>query len=312
MKREKNLRCVIHGSFRKHFKLIQNTHQLFTDSGIDIIAPESSKITGEIDGFVHLESDKSTDPRVVELLYLKKASELGPEGFSYYINPDGRLGTSASYELAIDHLTNTRCLFMEKLTDHPAYIPQNSVWKPKELCEYILENGHYPSPIIPEDEKHIYEMTQDLILPGSVIAVGAITVDYSSKKYKNGQEREVLMVQTHKWGNRFSIIGGKVRRNERLVDALKREILEETSLESEIEESICTFDEIKGSGYFQKGLHKVFIDYVAKVKKRKVKLNEEAKKYVWIPPTLALQELDIEPNAKETLETYIRNHKRIA
>lgn len=306
----KKIKCIIHGSFRKHFDIIKDVSNLFTTAGIEVIAPEISKIIGEKNGFVHLATDKSKDSRLTELLYLKKLSELGPEGFSYYVNPDGKLGTSASYELAIDQLTNTRHLFMEELADHPAYVPKNSVWKPKELTDYIKEKGHYPLPVIPKDEKHIHEMLQELILPGSVIATGAIIVDYSSKRYRTGQEREVLLVQTHKWGDKFSIVGGKVRRNERLAEALKREILEETGLESKIEESICTFDEIKGSGYFQLGTHRVFTDNVVKVGRRKVELNEEAEGYIWVPATISLQELDIEPNAKKTLEIYTQKHKR--
>ncbi len=306
------IRCVIHGSFRKHFDIIKEAHETFSSVGIEVIAPDISQIVGETDGFVHLEKDKSLDPRITELLYLKKLAELGPEGFSYYINPDGKLGSSSSYELAIDQLTNTRYLFMKPLKDHPAYIPKNSVWKIQELVDYVSENGHYPLPIIPQDEEKIHGMVQDLILHGSVIAVGAIIVDYSEKRYRKGQERDVLMVQTHKWNDRFSIVGGKVRRNERLADALRREIIEETSLESNIGESICTFDELKDGGYFAPNTHRVFTDNVVKVQGRKVELNDEAENFVWMPATVALRDLDIEPNARKTLELYVENYRRVA
>lgn len=312
MKNKSKVRCILHGSFRKHFDLITDINRSFKKSGIEVIAPEITEIVGETNGFVHLKTDKSKDPRETELLYLKKLSDLGPYGFSYYINPGGKLGTSASYELAMDQLTNTRYLFLEKLKDHPAYVPENSVWEPEKLVEYILENGQYPPPIIPKNEIYINKMLQDLILPGSIIAVGGIIVDYSKKKYKKGRERDVLLVQTYKWGNRFSIVGGKVKRKERLADALTREIMEETSLDARIEESICTFDQIKDSGYYRPWEHKVFTDNVAYVKGRKVKLNYEAEDYIWIQPTQALQELDIEPNARKTLEDYVQRHLRVA
>lgn len=306
------IRCIIHGSFRRHFDVIKETANKFSMANIEVIAPDISEIAGETDGFVHLASDKSQDPRVIELMYLKKLSKLGPEGFSYYVNPGGILGTSASYELAMDQLTNTRYLFMKPLNDHPAYVPQNSVWQPSELADYVTENGHYPPPFIPQDEEYMHRMVQDLILPGSIIAVGAIIVDRSGKRYRTGQERDVLMVQTHKWGDRFSVVGGKVRRNERLADALQREVLEETNLESGIQDSICTFDELKGGGYFIPGTHRVFTDNVVAVPSRKVVLNDEAQSSVWIPPSVALRDLDIEPNAKKTLELYVRNHKIVA
>ncbi len=309
--KEKKIKCVLHGSFRKDFDLIKEVHGIFTNAGIEVIAPEISEIIGKTDGFVHLMKDQSTDPRVAELLYLRKLTGLGPDGFSYYINPRGKLGTSASYELAIDQLTNTRYLFMEPLCDHPAYVPQNSIWKPQELTQYILENGHYPLPIIPKDEEFIRHLLGDLILPGSIIAVGAIILDYSGRRYRKGQEREVLLVQTHKWGNRFSVVGGKVQRNETLAHALGREIKEETNLEIRIEESICTFDELKSGGYYVSGIHRVFTDNVVAVRSRKVILNEEAEDYAWLPPSVALKELDLEPNARKTLEMYVARHLRV-
>ncbi|MDP3640490.1 MAG: hypothetical protein Q8R53_04815 [Nanoarchaeota archaeon] len=96
------MKCILHGSFRKHFDLLQEVYALFTSSGIEVLAPKISSRVGETDGFVHLTSDESKDPRIVELLYLQKLAELGTTGFSYYVNPQGVLGTSTSYELAID------------------------------------------------------------------------------------------------------------------------------------------------------------------------------------------------------------------
>lgn len=305
------IRCVLHGSFRKHFDSVKYVHKIFTDAGIEVIAPKISDIVGETNGFVHLKSDESRDPRLTELLYLKKVQELGSTGFSYYVNPDGLIGESASYELAVDQLTNTRSLFWKKPV-HPAYIPKNSVWSPESLASYVYENSRYPPPVFPKSESRLKKLVETLILSGSKIAVGAIIVDYSGKRYKKNNERDVLLVQTHKWGDRFSIVGGKVRRNERLVDALRREVLEETALDGKVEETICTFDEIKGSGYYQSGVHRVFTDNVVKTNRRSIILNDEAEGYLWIPPSVALKELDIEPNARMTLEFYLKRHLRAA
>ena len=268
------IQCVLHGSLRRHYDLMREVSALFLDNGIRVVAPVFSERVGETDGFVHLAGDESCDPRVQELMYLRHVAALGSEGFSYYVNPDGRLGVSASYEFAIDQLLSVRTIFMERLVDHPAYVPHNSVWKPEELASYVLEKGAYPPPVVVPDECSIHQMLGNLILPGSIVAVGGIIVDYSSKRYRAGSERDVLMVQTHKWGGRFSIVGGKVRRNERLAEGLGREILEETDLVAEVGESICTFDEIKGSGYYLKGTHKVFTDNVVRVCSRKVILKD--------------------------------------
>lgn len=136
--------------------------------------------------------------------------------------------------------------------------------------------------------------------PGSVIATGTIIErDVKDKK-------EVLLVKTHKWGDRYSIVGGKVRRNERLNDALLREVYEETGLSGEVGRHLLTFDQIKDSGYYQKGIQHVFVDNVVHVTNKKIILNHEAQSYVWTTADNALRSLDIEPNAKMTLELYTK------
>lgn len=191
--------------------------------------------------------------------------------------------------------------FLENPDDHPAYVHKNSIWKPEHLIEYIKERGQLPEPRIRRNENIIHKLWEGLMVPGSVVAVGGI-IEYVSDKPK--KEKEILLVKTHKWGDRYSMVGGKVRRNERLDSALIREVKEETGLSSFVGEHICTFDQIKNSGYYLSGVQHIFVDKVTRVKSKKVRLNEEAQEYIWIPPQVALKELSIEPNARHTLELY--------
>jgi ADP-ribose pyrophosphatase YjhB (NUDIX family) len=140
-----------------------------------------------------------------------------------------------------------------------------------------------------------------LMVPGSVVATGAM-IEYQPKKSQ--KEKEILLVKTHKWGDRYSIVGGKVRRNERLNQTLAREVYEETKLRGEIGAHICTFDQIKNSGYYQAGTQHIFVDNIVKVNSKRVTLNEEAQDYIWATPTEALRNLVIEPNARTTIELY--------
>jgi len=296
-------RCVLHGSFRKHFVEIQRIHRLFTNAGIEVLAPGISEVAEIKNGFAILSTDKETDPRMIELLYLHNLKQLGENGFSYFVNPEGYLGKSASYELGIAQISNIKCFFSDSVSDHPAYFHKNSVWKPELLLEYIFEHRVLPSPKIKRNENIIHKLWEDLMIPGSVVAVGGI-VEYDGRDSK--KEKEVLLVKTHKWGGQYSIIGGKVRRNERLEDALKREIKEESGLRSKIGEHICTFDQIKNSGYYKAGTQHIFVDKIVRVDSRKVRLNEEAEEYLWIPARTALKELLIEPNARHTLELYTK------
>lgn len=273
----------------------------FERAGIEVLAPKDQEFAASQDGFLLFDDEVGQDPRLVELIYLHNLKNLGEDGFSYFVNPEGYIGKSASYELGIAQLTNTRCFFMEPLADHPAYVHKNSIWSPENLANYILENESLPAPLIYRNEKAIHQLWQQLMVPGSVVATGAM-IEYQPTNSKI--EKEILLVKTHKWGNRYSIVGGKVLRNERLNQTLLREVKEETGLKGEIGAHICTFDQIKNSGYYQKGISHIFVDNIVKVKNKKVVLNEEAQDYLWVRPSDALEYLDIEPNARTTVELY--------
>ena len=88
--------------------------------------------------------------------------------------------------------------------------------------------------------------------------------------------------------------------------ALLREMKEETGLKGEVGAHIATFDQIKNSGYYKDWVQHIFVDNIVKVKSKIVRLNDEAQDYVWIRPQDALKHLDIEPNAKETVELYAK------
>jgi ADP-ribose pyrophosphatase YjhB (NUDIX family) len=139
-------------------------------------------------------------------------------------------------------------------------------------------------------------------MPGSVVAVGGI-IEYADS---SSHEKDILLVKTHKWGGRDSVVGGKVRRHERLDSALVREIEEETGLHDvEIGQHLCTFDQIKNSNYYQAGIQHIFVDKVVRTGSRRIKLNDEAEDFLWVPARVALRDLDIEPNARHTIGLYV-------
>jgi len=300
-KKEKQptFRCVLHGSFRKHFELIKEAHRIFTDAGIEVLAPKLSDITSFESDFAFLEGEKGQDPRMIELLYLHHLKRLGEGGFSYFVNPEGYVGKTASYELGIAQTTNISCFFLNQPDDHPAYIHRNAIWTPENLASFISKQHQLPELKVKRNEKEIHRLWEDLIVPGSVVATGGI-IEYDAGR----KGKEILLVKTHKWGDRYSIVGGKVRRNERLDSALLREVKEETGLYAKVGKHLCTFDQIKNSGYYRSGIQHIFVDNVVHVNSKRVQLNDEAQDYVWLPAEVALKELPIEPNARHTLELY--------
>jgi phosphoglycolate phosphatase-like HAD superfamily hydrolase/8-oxo-dGTP pyrophosphatase MutT (NUDIX family) len=108
--------------------------------------------------------------------------------------------------------------------------------------------------------------------PRPIATVGALIHD------GNGR---VLMVRTHKWGNRWGIPGGKIERGESSTDALRREILEETGLTLDSVEFALVQDSIH-SPEFMRPEHFILLNYVAHASTTEVRLNDEAEESKWV------------------------------
>jgi phosphoglycolate phosphatase len=93
----------------------------------------------------------------------------------------------------------------------------------------------------------------------------------------------LLMIRTHKWNDTWGIPGGKIRRGESSLDALRREIREETNLEIEAPSFVMVQDCID-SVEFQHPAHFLLLNYVAHTLTHDVILNEEAEEYAWLTP----------------------------
>lgn len=236
----------------------------------------------------------------MELRYLQNLQKLGTHGFSYFINPGGYIGKSVAFELGIALSTNVPCYFSHKPKDLPVYVPSSHIISTAALIDKINIEKSLPQLNTRTRNSTLYKMMKKLVNPGSIVAAGGI-IEY---QYSSNSLPEILLVKTHKWGHRYSIVGGKVQRGERLHEALLHEIKEKTGMNTEINEHITTFDQIKNSGYYHDFVHHMFVDYVTKVESKKVRLNDDAQDYIWLPAEKALAELDIEPNAKHTLELY--------
>jgi len=112
-----------------------------------------------------------------------------------------------------------------------------------------------------------------------VVTVGALIHDGAGK---------VLMLHTHKWGNRWGIPGGKIERGEPAAAALRREIREETALDVKDIEFAMVQDCID-SHEFQRPEHFVLLNYIARATGTAVTLNDEAEEFLWMSPCDALE-----------------------
>jgi phosphoglycolate phosphatase len=101
--------------------------------------------------------------------------------------------------------------------------------------------------------------------------------------------RDVLMFRTHKWSGLWGIPGGKVRYNESCLDALHRELKEETNLDVSDVEFVLVQDCI-GSKEFYREAHFVLLNYRCRAMEPiDVHLNHEAQEFRWMALGKALE-----------------------
>jgi len=113
---------------------------------------------------------------------------------------------------------------------------------------------------------------------------------------------DVLMFRTHKWSGLWGIPGGKVRHGEPCLDALRRELKEETNLDVTGIEFVLIQDCI-GSKEFYRDAHFVLLNYRCRaMEPLDVQLNDEAQEFKWVALAAAL-EMPLNEPTKILLET---------
>ena len=121
-------------------------------------------------------------------------------------------------------------------------------------------------------------------------------------------EGKLFLMRSHKWRDKYVVPGGHIELGERIEDALKREVKEETGLDVTDVEFLC-FQEFVYDETFWKRRHFIFFDYVCRTDSTDVTLNEEAEEYVWVSLKEAL-EMPIEPYTDVAIREYLRKNAR--
>ncbi len=121
---------------------------------------------------------------------------------------------------------------------------------------------------------------------------------------------EVLMIRTHKWSGKWGIPGGKIKRNEPSLAALRREIMEETGLKITDIQFVIVQDCI-GSKEFYRDAHFVLLNYTCRCvsKNPRVILNEEAQEFQWLKPAAA-KKLKLNKPTRVLLEAVLKSKNK--
>ena len=115
---------------------------------------------------------------------------------------------------------------------------------------------------------------------------------------------QILLMRSHKWKDMYVIPGGHIELGERMEDALRREILEETGL-AIYDLKFLGHQEFIYDEAFWKRRHFIFFDYVCRTRSTQVTLNDEAQESTWVSPQESLA-YPIEPYTRHTIEVYLQ------
>ncbi len=125
--------------------------------------------------------------------------------------------------------------------------------------------------------------------------VGALVVN---------EKGEVLIVKSKKWNTKGTVPGGHIELGERAEDAIRREVKEETGLDTEPVKLLIVQQAIYPKDY-HKHEHYIFMDYVCTAKTQEVKLDgRELQEYMWVKPEEALK-LDLEQFTRNFVVKYL-------
>ncbi len=118
---------------------------------------------------------------------------------------------------------------------------------------------------------------------------------------------DILLVNSKKWQNLFSLPGGKIKYGETREQALIREIWEETGLKVSNIRFAIVQDCIFSQEFWQKK-HFVMNDFIADLhlsySKQQVQLNDEAHAFIWVAPQQALH-LALHKECRVLIEWYL-------
>lgn len=125
-------------------------------------------------------------------------------------------------------------------------------------------------------------------------------------------KQEIFLVKSHKWHNTYVMPGGHIELGEKMTDALKREIKEETGMKISNIHFLSLHEFIFQKTYWKKK-HLLFINfYCTSQYTDKITLNDEAEEYTWVSIAKALK-LNLEPSTRKAILEYksrVLNHVR--
>jgi nucleoside triphosphatase len=118
------------------------------------------------------------------------------------------------------------------------------------------------------------------------------------------RQGKLFLMRSHKWKGKWVVPGGHIELGERMEDALRREVKEETNLDIYDLEFLC-FHEFIYDERFWKRSHFIFFDYACRTDATEATLNDEAEEYRWVTLDEALA-LPVEYYTAVAIREYLK------
>ncbi|MDO8556203.1 MAG: NUDIX domain-containing protein [Nanoarchaeota archaeon] len=317
------LNITISGSYRKFPEAVAKDIEQFKDLGANVLSPASGIIIGGTKEFVLLEGDPLTNintlspetfPHIFRTIENSHLTAIQHSDALWLTLPTGYCGPATTFELgwALAHNipVYTRTIDYTTATEPLLHAYVRPITTPTDLVE-IPALTRVPKHTRKIMRRWIDHFQETPTFMNATIAVGAIIID-NSTIYTQPIDQEILLVKTHKWNGKYSIVGGSITRKEHLQKSLERHVQEQTGLVGTIGKLLCAFHMLPNSGYYNPQAERTYIDHAVTVNKRAIQLDDRAEEARWIAPKDALTELDIEPNARITIEHYLTSLKPAA
>jgi len=117
-------------------------------------------------------------------------------------------------------------------------------------------------------------------------------------------EGRLFLMSSHKWRGKWVVPGGHIELGERMEEALRREVKEETNLDIRDIEFVC-FQEFIYDERYWKPSHFIFFDFACRTDATDVRLNDEAQEYVWATLDETLR-MPVEHYTRVAIHAYLR------
>lgn len=198
------------GSFRQHYQEVRKAAEIFASAGLAVKSPPISRVIDQGREFVRFESDPPlASDHDLQAAALKKILS---SDFVYVVDPGGYIGRTTAYELGCAHARGMAVYYAEPPKDLPFKIPGGTVLNAHELVAGIFGGG--------------------IRIPRQRVAAltAADIVIFTIRE----QRLHVLMIKrgTEPYRGQLALPGGFVRPGESLEETAKRELYEETHLDS--------------------------------------------------------------------------------